>query len=365
MSKNVGTLSPPSSVLSAWVKRLIRTWLPIAIALGALTWLVLTVDWAKVQQALVQADPWGLLLAEVFMLLAMLTKAQRWGMLFYPRTGLRLRNLLSALFIGYMANAILPARLGEVVRGVLIGETEQVSKVQALSTIVVEKVLDLLTILLILAAIAPFVPLPGGLQGAGLTVAVVTTLGLLALLLAAAFLRDNLLRWGAGLQKRVELLQRINLVGLLDTSLAGAVVLRQGRLLPGIIGLSAVTWALSAAASWAVLLALHVNVPWQAALLVLVTTNLVAAVPSTPGYIGVFHAAVVAALLVYNADPSQAAAAAVVTHIVAFGTFIVGGLICLYLGQYRLGDLRRRALGGEDHAARPPVAQPLTDTKEF
>ena len=81
----------------------------------------------------------------------------------------------------------------------------------------------------------------------------------------------------------------------------------------------------------------------------LVVANLGMAVPSAPGYVGVFHSAVVVSLSSFDVDPSQALAAAIVLHAAVFGAFIVGGLYYLARGHRTgasrggLGDLVARA----------------------
>jgi glycosyltransferase 2 family protein len=80
----------------------------------------------------------------------MLAKAIRWRLFFPEPEKLRLRGLHEALYIGYMANTVLPLRAGEVVRAFVAAETEQTSKSTTLATVLIEKVLDLGTMALLL-----------------------------------------------------------------------------------------------------------------------------------------------------------------------------------------------------------------------
>ena len=90
-------------------------------------------------------------------------KAVRWRLFFPEPEKLRRRGLHEALYIGYMANTILPLRVGEVVRAFVAAETEQVSKSTTLATVLIEKVLDLGTMALILFAARADLPGPAGL----------------------------------------------------------------------------------------------------------------------------------------------------------------------------------------------------------
>src|SRR5829696_7784091 len=138
----------------------LRILLGLAISAGCIAALLTQIDLGLAWAALTRANPLWLLLALVILAVTMFTKIYRWGLLYYPTTGLRLRNLTSALFIGYMVLSLVPLRLGELVRAYLIGKTEPVSFSQSVGTILVEKVLDVATILLFLAGLAVFGLLP-------------------------------------------------------------------------------------------------------------------------------------------------------------------------------------------------------------
>ena len=92
--------------------------------------------------------------------LGLFGRALRWQLLFYPTKGLPLSKVFAVLNIGYLLMNVLPARLGDVARAILLGELTGVSKARALSTIVVERVTDVLVVLLFLASVVFFVPVP-------------------------------------------------------------------------------------------------------------------------------------------------------------------------------------------------------------
>ena len=109
----------------------------------------------------------------------MLTKAIRWRLFFPEPEKVRLRGLHEALYIGYMANTVLPLRAGEVVRAFVAAETEKVSKSTTLATVLIEKVLDLGTMALLLFLLGLIFPdLPDSaryaayVSGVGLVIAV-------------------------------------------------------------------------------------------------------------------------------------------------------------------------------------------------
>ena len=320
----------------------VRILIGLAISAGCVAALLTQIDLHRTWIALTHARPAGLLLTLAILLAAMFTKVYRWRLLYYPTTGLRLWNLTSALFVGYMVSFFVPMRLGEFVRAYLIGKTEPVTFSQSVGTIVVEKVLDVLTILLFLAGLALFGLLPE-LAVPGWVLAMMG-LGGLALLAGLAWLpRDVVLRLLARLQLHVPGSRRWNLVKMVGPLLDALAILRYRQLLPALALWSLANWALSSLVNYAAMWALDVPAPLTAAIFLMVVTNLGAVVPSAPGYVGVFHGLAWVALAPYGIDPNQALGYALALHALVFGTFIVAGLWFVWRGGYRLSDLWPRA----------------------
>ena len=121
-----------------------RFWIGILISIVALAFAFRQVDFGEVWAALAGVNYWLLALSLVPLALFLLLRAFRWRLLFYPQQGLRLCNLFAVINIGYLLSNIFPARLGDVARAYLIGDTEEVSRASAFSTVVAERVLDAL-----------------------------------------------------------------------------------------------------------------------------------------------------------------------------------------------------------------------------
>jgi len=316
----------------------LRVLIGIAISAICIVALLSQVDLQLTWLALTNAQPAWLVLAVLVLLATMETKAYRWGLLYYPTRGLRLGHLTSALYIGYMVSALVPMRLGELVRAYLIGKTEPVSFSQSVGTVLVEKVLDVVTILAFLAVLALLVPLPElAVPGPALAA---LGLGGLAVLLGLAWLpREPLLNLLARLQLHLPGSRRWNLVKLVGPFLEALAVLRHRQLLPALAFWSLLNWGLSAFINYLVMQALGVPAPFAAAVFLTVVTNLGMVVPSAPGYVGVFHYLAVVSLAAFAVDASHAMGYALVLHALVYGTFIVGGLFCVWRGGYRLADL--------------------------
>ena len=174
-----------------------RAGLMLRLILGAAVGLLLLalafrgVDWRQVGRAVAGANHPLLVLALGTVLLTTLAKAARWRLLFPQEHGRpRLSKLFPVLLIGQTVNAVLPARLGEITRAYLIGEIEGVDKALALSTVIVEKALEALMLLLLVALLFAFMPLPGWLGRSGILVS-----GLLAAVVCLALVGVYRAQW--------------------------------------------------------------------------------------------------------------------------------------------------------------------------
>ena len=308
-----------------------RIWLGLAVSAASVAFLILTVDFAELSQALATANIVLVAACVATLPVTMYLKSLRWQYFFPAQDRVSMRGLLSALYLGYMANTVLPLRAGEILRAYLVGESEQVSKPTVLATVLIEKVFDLGTIALLLFLLRFVMPLPDWADAA----AVVSGVGLLV---AVAGLAVTLLarRWAlvttARVEARLPLLRRLGAGTFLASFLEGLAFLADARVLALVLFWSVVMWAGALLTVVLGLSAVGIASGITVAAFVLVVTNLGMAVPSAPGYVGVFHSAVVVSLAPYGIEASQALAAAIVMHAAIFGSFSVGGLYYLARG---------------------------------
>lgn len=326
----------------------------VLISVIATAMLFYVVNPWEVLAALSRANPLAAIACVATVPLAMITKAIRWRLFFPKPEELRLRGLHEALYIGYMVNCVVPLRAGEVVRAFVAAETERVSKSTTLATVVIEKVLDLGTMALLLFLLGLIFPdLPDSaryaayLSGLGLLVAVAG----IVFALAARGLATRLAEW---FEARVPPLKKLGIAGLLNAFLDGLAFARNPIILAWVVFWTLAQWSISASTVALAMVAVGIwgATPYellQMTLLVLVATNLSMAIPSAPGYVGVFHGVFVATLALFGVPESAATAAAVVEHALVFGVFILGGAYFLLRGDAvrtssrRLGDLVSRA----------------------
>ena len=158
-----------------------RVWIGIVISILALAYAFRQVDLKAVRVAAVEANYWILAASVIPLVVFLVMRAFRWRLLFYPKQGLHVVNLFAVINIGYLLSNIFPARLGDVGRAYLIGDTEDVSRASAFSTVVAERVLDALCAVGGFFIVVPFAPLPEWMVRSGFVV------GVLALVAVVVF----------------------------------------------------------------------------------------------------------------------------------------------------------------------------------
>ncbi len=239
--------------------------------------------------------------------------AVRWRILLAPSPGLRVRDAFAYICIGYLSNTVLPFRLGDLARATLIGRKKDLGISRALGSIALERVLDLLALTGVALVLAWAMEIPPAIQAAGITLAG-GALGALVFLVVLAFHQKRLHRITAVLAKVMPHHLADKVMTLIRNFSAGADILRRPMGVVSVCGLSMLGWGLAGLTTWTWIRAFQLPVPWQGAFFVLVVINLGSAIPSSPGYVGVYHYLAVLALSLWVPDRNAALAYAIGTH---------------------------------------------------
>jgi hypothetical protein len=230
--------------------------------------------------------------------------------------------LWHAVAMGFAANNLLPFRAGEVVRTVAASRLTGARLSTSLASVGVERVFDALTVVGLLAVALLMPGMPTGLTVAGVPVQrVTTTAGILAALgMFAAALVVAFPLAAERLVRAVIPSDRVafRLVALIDGVRQGLSVLRSPARLVAVVGWSIVLWLVNALSFFLAFQAFDLKVNFAGALVLQGVLAFGIAVPSAPGYVGPFEAAITAVLAIYGIGASQAAAYAVGYHLTTF-----------------------------------------------
>lgn len=312
-----------------------RFWIGIVISLVCLYFAFQGIQIDKILEALRDFNYLWLIPASIVFLISYVARVFRWQLLFSPQKP-STNHVFHALNIGYFLSNFLPARLGDVVRAYLIGQFENVSKVRALSTIVPERLSDGLAAVLLLAISASFAPaLPDVARQGALGIAV-SGIAAIIVLIVLALEKERGIAFLRRLTSPIPFLQNSKLWGILDSLIDGFAALRSPRALFGVGVWAFIAWVTGGVLWWIIMIGMNLQVngallPIHAAFLATTIAALAVIVPSSPGYIGIFHFSVQVTLnTIYGVDKSAALSYAFLIHAFTYIWLIVLGVYSMW-----------------------------------
>jgi len=354
-----------------------RRWLPgVIISLIAIAAILYFVDLHRFVDAIRTANYWLLLLNLGISVIWLTVRGMVWRTLLRVRASYR--DVFLTLAEGYLLNNFLPFRLGEVGRASCWGRKANLGFMDVLSTIVIERVVDLAFSAAILLSAVPFVVGAAGAEPIAIVIGLLVIFGLIFLYLLA---RNR--EWAIGLFQRLSArwpkLQQVG-GGFLVSLFSGLAILTDGWLFVRFLLWMALDWAISILQFYLVLLAFFPDAQPVWSLFGLGAVAFGNAIPSMPGAIGTYEGALAGALTLVTHNESASLALAVTAHVF---NYLVTGVIGLYalsnegetlMGVYRQlrknqvsvrGSGATEAISSEQGIASslPPVA-PRNDTEK-
>lgn len=305
-----------------------RVWLGILFSAACIALIFIFIRPADLVAALRTARYGYLLLTILGILLFLILRAVRWR--FMLNNDVSVAQVFHIQNIGYMLTMLLPLRLGDVARAVLIGNVPPVTLARGLSTMLVERLLDMIFMVTILPfTLAEVGTLPAEFREAARLFGVAAVIGIIVLIIAANA-RPFTLRITRAILNKAPFLDTDAWTQRADDLLAGLSSLT--RLRDGVILalLSIIVWLPIILAYYAGLLAINIQPTLSMTLLTMCAAAFSIAAPSSPGQIGVFHAGVTFALTaVLNQPEANALSFAVLYHAINTITLILMGFIGL------------------------------------
>ncbi len=341
-----------------------RILLGMGVSLAFLLLFFVIVDVGDMGQALAAAKYRFILPAIALYFVALFFRSLRWQFLLEPVSRIPVARLFPVVTVGYMANNLLPARLGEIARAYYLERREGLSTSTGLATVVVERIYDGLTLLFLVALAVPFLIFGGLVDGSGTTSEITWAIvgGITALVFITAIVVLTLIALKPGFSGFIERLANLlpkplrpKARELISLFIEGLSVLREPRRHLGLFLLSLPVWLLEG--SMYLIVALSFDLPSYfepaamvipVVILVTAVSNLATSIPSSPGSLGTFEAPAVAALALVglgtgtSGGEGVAGAYAVLVHVTALLPVTVLGLLYLWFGNLSLSRLLRR-----------------------
>ena len=305
------------------------------------------IEWSSLGEAFREAKYIYIFPTVIILFIAHYIRAIRWEVLLSPIKRVSVLNLFSANMIGFMANNVLPARLGEVIRPIMIARKEKIKVSTSLATVAIERVFDILGVIVIASLLFCFLPSDNETNSQAVILQLKKWSAIMAFLGICAITTLFLLslypkRAGAVFEKLLFVFPhhlRDKLVNMLQSFISGLQVFDHKTKLLWAGALSIVIWLLNAASIYVLCYSFDIGLSFAGSCFVAVCLALAVALPQAPGFIGVFHIATQKSLDVFGIDLSSAQSFAILLWAINFVPITITGLLFLWREGISFGEM--------------------------
>ena len=328
-----------------------RTFLTLAVSAVFLVLAVWNFHFDEFWAVLRHLNPLYFLPALAAYFCSFLFRTLRWQVMLKPTKAIPARSLFRYLVIGYMANNLLPARLGEIVRAYVTGNSESMSRSAAFASVLIERLFDGLTIVMILIVLMLFAGLGQGWLHTTAWISASLFVGGLFVLYLMSRYRNGFMAISERMLKRLPGPMTAKLNHILQRFVTGLSLLYAPRAFFLSLAMSFFVWASEVMVYIVYLKAFEIEAPITAACLALVVVNLSSLIPSSPSYIGVFQYACIAALEIFGVGATAAFTFSVAVHSTQVIPITLLGLYFLSRMGLSLGEIRKAKLNDGSETA--------------
>jgi uncharacterized protein (TIRG00374 family) len=279
---------------------------------------------------------WWLLAATVPIIVANMTlRSLRWRSVLGSAREVPLPSAFSAQMVGYLANNILPVRLGDLVRVLVLGQKVSISRSRIISTVLLERLLDIGMVVLLLAALASINPLPTWMRTSAALLAAAAAGGMIVVMLVAVLGERGALQW----MRKLPLVPhelKVRLETWAAEFAAGINRMRKPVVAPVFFGGTLVIWATEILLILAVAQAFDLHLSVLDAAVLMLFSLFSSFIPALPAQVGTFELAMVMGLKFVGHTEASTLSFVITLHFVLFlGTTLLG-VICLLMSDLPL-----------------------------
>ena len=331
-----------------------RVYFVIGLLISAvLVWFLFQeIDFIKLKVALQQANYWWFVPTIMLIFVTMYQRAFRWKEMLAPIKNVPFSKLLAATCVGFMANNVLPLRMGEFVRAYsLSNQDKEITKSASLATIFVERmVFDLVALLVIFGGVLTFSLSLAEQINDQITFGIYLAMGIaLTGLISMIILSLHPEKTGIYLTRYLFFLpgRAKEFVRSIVLKFArGVEFLRNVKRVVSVAVQTLLIWILMGVSNYFVFEAFGFQLPLDAAFVLLVIVSISILIPSSPGFVGVYHAGVVWSLEIYGIEREAALSCAIALHAVQYLVITGMGFYFLKKEHLSLKELEEEASVG-------------------
>lgn len=310
--------------------------LTIALALVLLYLAFRGVDWGEMLRTVQQGRLEFLFLGFLAMSASYFLRGLRWRVLLSAEKTLHPVTVFWGTCVGYLGNAFLPARAGELIRTALISQRSGIAALYVLATALTERIMDAaLLVLIVVFMLSTFEGMPEWLISAQQVMLIIGVGGMIGLLLAYR-LKGLIL----AVVTRLPLPERIEakLLEFIEQFLLGTRAFQNPGRAVSFIALTAVIWAMDVVVGLQIAQAFGLEISAAEVLFLLAALGLSSAIPSTPGYVGVYQFVAVTVLEPFGIGQSEALVYILAFQAVTYAVVMIWGGLGLWRLNVGIGE---------------------------
>lgn len=267
-----------------------------------------------VTETIKRLNLWLLLAGSLLFIISHLVRSYRWKTMLRHYKNISYVHSVGSFFIGIFGNNIFPGRLGDLWRAVIIKEREDVPRSLALASLLVERILDGIAILLFAAVIVKIIEAPGWVDEAIFYLGIILAAGVILLFVFTEIYERH------GKHKTTKLAEIFGNVA------KGFEIMRNPLTLLALSLLTLVAWVFEGASFYVFLKAFNLSFHPSLPIAILFIINLVVSIPAAPGALGTFEYGIVLSLSLYGFEKSTALTVAIVIHALRYASGSLLGL---------------------------------------
>ena len=287
---------------------------------------------------ILQIDKVAFYSANLLLLLSCVIRAYRWGLLIEPIEKIGLKHLFSSTMIGYFGNGVLVFRLGELLKAYSISKNSSLSVPQAFGTVILERILDLLTVLFIFLLFFPWFPF----EYEWLRVGVIAFSVLLMAMILFIFLVFKF-QWNNKLNslKIFQTSYGKNIIHILNKIFDGIFLIKNIKHYFGVIVSSGLLWGIYYFITFILLYACGIDLGIVGAGVLLLIGSFAIGIPALPGSAGTYDAGVKFGLItVFSIVSDKALTYALVSHFVSYFPVVIVGALYFMMGSIKISEFQ-------------------------
>ncbi len=325
----------------------LKFWVGIGVSIFFMLLLFRKIDFRQLASALSTVDYRYIIMAVVLTFISYFLRAVRWRYLLISEKTVPISSLYPATIIGYMANNLLPARLGEFVRAYVLAKREHLETPLVFASLVIDRLFDGFTVLVMLLITLFAVRLPPGMEEAatalkaGGAAMFMLYCGVLVFLYMLKRQTLRTLSFVGLLLKPFPKSFSERLIPMLGSFIGGIRLSMRSGHIAAILLSSVLIWTFAVLPVDMTLHSFGINLPITASMFIMVLLVFAVMVPASPGFIGTYHYACFKGLSAFGIPEATSVSIALIIHGTAFFPVIIAGFYHLWSNKISLNDIHR------------------------